>query len=242
MNDAKTEYILFGTNQQLAKCNNVGLTIGDSTVASSDCVRNLGSYFDKHMSMEVHVRTKCRDAYAQLYNITKIRKYLNFESAERLVNALVHTHLDYCNALLIGLPQKLIRKMQMVQNTAARVLCRVKKFDHITPTLKKLHWLPIAYRIKYKVCLLTFKALRDQGPVYIRDMLSIRSGHYTLRSSQILSLEVPRTKRKTLGDRAFRVAAPKMWNSLPKDLRAVETVSEFKNKLKGHFFDQEYGS
>ena len=192
--------------------------------------------------MEQHIKIKCIGAYAQLYNIAKIRKCLDFESAELLVNALVHTHIDYCNALLIGIPKKLIRKLQMVQNTAARVLCRVRKFDHISPTLKKLHWLPVTYRIKYKVCLLTFNALHGQGPTYLRDMLSVRTGQYNLRSTEILSLYVPKTKRKTLGDRAFKAAASKLWNSLPNDLRAVSTESEFKNKLKAYLFDQAYGS
>ena len=106
MNDTKTEYIIIGTRQQLAKCDNSSITIGDSTIQAADCIRNLGAHFDKHMSMEQHVKIKCRDAYAQLYNIGKIRKYLDFNSAERLINALVHSHLDYCNALLVGLSKK----------------------------------------------------------------------------------------------------------------------------------------
>ena len=106
---------------------------------ASDCARNVGAYFDKHMSMEQHMKSKCRAAYAQLYNIGKIRKYLDHQSAEKLIHALVLSHIDYCNALLIGLPKYIIKKLQMVQNTAARVLCRIGKFDHITPTLKRLH-------------------------------------------------------------------------------------------------------
>ena len=190
--------------------------------------------------MEKHINMKCRDAYGQLYNIAKIRKYLDFKSAERLVNALVHSHIDYCNALLIGLPQKLIKKLQMVQNSAARVLCRVRKFDHITPTLKQLHWLPVSFRIKYKICMLTFNALNGRGPTYLSDMLCIRKVQYGLRSSEVPTLNVPQTKRKTLGDRAFNVAAPKLWNSLPKDLRAINTIPEFKTKLKTYLFALAY--
>ena len=131
----------------------------------------------------------------------------------------------------------------MVQNTAARVLCRVRKFDHISPTLKKLHWLPVAYRIKYKVCLLTANALQHgQGPTYLRDMPSFRTVQYRLRSTEVLTLNVPQTKRKTLGDRAFKAAAPRLWNSLPNILRNVSTVSEFKTKFKACFFDLAYGS
>ncbi|KAK2172007.1 hypothetical protein NP493_1002g00002 [Ridgeia piscesae] len=101
------------------------------------------------MIMEQHIKSKCKAAYAQLYNIGKVRKYLDHQSAEKLIHALVHSHIDYSNALLIGLPKYLIQKLQMVQNTAARVLCRIGKYDHITSTLKSLHWLPVGFRFKY---------------------------------------------------------------------------------------------
>ena len=177
------------------------------------------------MSLEEHVKFKCSAAYAQLYNIGKIRKYLDQQSTEKLIHALVHSHIDYCNALLIRLPKYLIRKSQIDQNTAARVLCRIGKYDHITPVLKSVHWLPVEFRIKYKICLLTFHSLHGHGPEYMSEMLTSRSIHYGLRSLDNLKLDVPRTKRKTLGDRAFKVAAPKLWNSLPKDVRSCNNVS-----------------
>ena len=128
---SKAEYILIGTPQQLTKCTNMAINIH-----ALNCVRNLGAYFDKHMTIEQHIKSKCRAAYAQLYNIRKVKKYIDHQSAEKLIHALVHSHIDYCNALLIGLPKYLIQKLQMVQNTAARVLCRIGKYDHITSPLK----------------------------------------------------------------------------------------------------------
>ena len=122
------EYIVIVTPQQLAKCTNMAINIGGNETHTLNCVRNLGAYFDKHMTMEHHVKSKYRAAYAQLYNIGKVSKYLDHQSAETLINALVHSHIDYCNALLIGLPKYLIQKLQMVQNTATRVLCRIGKY------------------------------------------------------------------------------------------------------------------
>ena len=124
----------------------------------------------------------------------------------------------------------------MVQNTAARVLCRIGKYDHITSTLKSLHWLPVEFSSKYKICLLTFNSLHGHGPEYIFEMLIPRIIHYGLRSQDELTLVVPRTKRKTLGDRAFRVAALKLWNSLLKDMRSCNDIGVFKSKLKTHYF------
>ena len=123
MNNSKTEYIVIGTPQQLAKRTNMAINIGANEVHELNCVRNLGAYFDKHVTMEQHVKSKCRVTYEQLYNIGKVRKYLDHQSAVKLIHALVHSHID-CNAFLIGLPKYLIQKLQMVQNIAARVLCR----------------------------------------------------------------------------------------------------------------------
>ena len=124
----------------------------------------------------------------------------------------------------------------MVQSTAARVLCRIGKHDHNSPVLKSLHWLPVEFHIKYKICILTFNSLHGHEPEYMSEILTPRSIHYGLRSQDDLKLDVPRTKRKTLGDRAFKVAAPKLWNSLPKDVRGCNNVSIFKSKLKTHYF------
>ena len=105
LNHSKTEYILIGTLQQLAKCTNRAINIGGNDIHALNCVHNLGAYFDKHMTMEQHVKSKCGAAYTQLYNIGKVKKYLDYQSAEKLIHALVHSHIDYCNALLIGLPK-----------------------------------------------------------------------------------------------------------------------------------------
>ena len=240
MNDAKTEYILIGTQKQLAKCKATSITIGNTTIQAADCVRNLGAYFDKNMSMEKHINTKCKAAYAQLFNIAKIRKFLDNKSAETLIHALVHSHIDYCNAFLAGLPVYLVKKLQMVQNTAARVLCRVGKFEHITPILKNLHWLPVHYRKRFKIYVMTFNALHGSGSEYIKDMLTIQNINYGLRSKDALMLAIPRSKHKTLGDCAFRIFAPKEWNSLPKKIRQIDNLGEFKKQLKTHFFQLAY--
>jgi len=234
MNDSKTEFILIGTPQQLAKCATKSISIGNCSIEASEYVRNLGAYFDRNMNMEEHISRKCRAAYAQLYNISKIRVYLDDASAEQLIHALVHSHIDYCNSLLSGLPKYLVRKLQMVQNSAARVLCGLSKHDSITPALKSLHWLPVLYRIKFKVCLITFSALQGLGPQYLKDMLSVRESR--TRSGDSVTLMVPRTKHTTLGDRAYAVAGPSEWNKLPCHVRNITDINLFKSKLKAHFF------
>ena len=238
INDNKTELIVIGGRQQLSKLNVSGVTVGCDLITPVKSVRNLGVIFDDNLKMDKQVDKICRTAYYHLRNIRRIRPYLDKHAAETLIHAFVSSQLDYCNGLLAGLPQYLLDKLQHVQNTAVRVLLGLRKFDHITPSLQLLHWLPIDKRITFKICLLVFKALRGLSPNYIRDMIQLKkTGRYKTRSqSGPPKLVVPAVKCVTFGGRAFPSMAPKLWNNLPKNLRALDNIDDFKSKLKTHLF------
>ena len=129
-------------------------------------------------------------------------------------------------------------KLQRIQNAAARLVTGAPRFSHVTPLLFHLHWLPISYRIKFKILLLTFKCLYGLAPNYLIDLISIKEqSRYSLRSNDSLLLELPRTKtRPTLGDRAFQSAAPYLWNALPSTIRNIKTLDTFKTAVKTLFF------
>ena len=156
-----------------------------------------------------------------------------------LVLAFITSRLDYCNGVLYGLPDCLLNKLQRVQNACTRLIFREQKFCHITPFIYELHWLPIKYRIEFKILLITFKILHFLAPTYLSSLISLRlPSKYNLRnSSDNLLLSYPHFECKaTLGDRSFTCAAPKLWNALPFDVRSDSTVSIFKGKLKTHLF------
>ena len=125
-----------------------------------------------NLNMEQQITTICKSAFLHIRNIKKVRKYLPQHAAETVVNALVTSRLDNCNALLLGLPKNLLQKLKYVQNSAARLIMGTNKCDHIRPVLKKLHWLPIDNRIVFKVLLLTFKAGAKLAPQYIQDLIN----------------------------------------------------------------------
>ena len=112
--------------------------------------------------------------------------------------------------------------------------------QHITPTLKKLHWLPIKQRIDYKICLLTYKTLTYQQPTYLYNSLSFPSHSVSTRSSDSLVLSIPIIPiipvRSSLGKRAFSVIGPRLWNSLPPDTRNSSSLPIFRSRLKTHLF------
>ena len=168
----KSEFLDIGTRQQLSKVNISLVTVGNSDIKKSSVVRNLGSYIDDKLSMNSHINKVCNASFYYLHNIKWIRKYLSRDSSETLVHAFVSSRLDYCNSLLYGLPQVQINKIERVQNAAARLVLKQSKFGHITPVLSQLHWLPIKYRIEFKILLMTFKAIHGMAPDYVCKLIS----------------------------------------------------------------------
>ena len=143
-------------------------------------VKDFRSWLDKHMSMNMHVSKACSKAFRSLYHIKQIRKYLTEDSLKILVHAFITSHIDYCNSLLYGIPKYQMNSLQKVINAAARVVCLVPKFDHITPTLMRLHWLPVKHRVIFKIVLLVYKALHGFAPKYIGDMLTYKQSNLNL--------------------------------------------------------------
>jgi len=164
INDSKTEFLIVGSQSQLAKIKVDSITVGDTVIKPVTSVQNLGVWFDQHMSMNDHISKVCSKAFFSLYNLRQVRKYLSDDTSKILVHTLVTCHLDYCNALLYDIPQYQQQRLQKVLNAAARVVCQLPKYCHITPVLKHLHWLPVKYRVTFKIVLLVFKVLHGLAP------------------------------------------------------------------------------
>ncbi len=166
--------------------------------------------FDSNLSFESHVSSICKTAFFHLKNISKLRPMLSTSNAEILIHAFMTSRLDYCNALLGGCSACLINKLQLVQNAAARVLTRTRKYDHISPVLSTLHWLPIKHRIDFKILLITYKALNGLAPQYLSELLSHYSPPRPLHSQNSGHLIIPRISKSTAGGRSFSYLAPKL--------------------------------
>ena len=162
----ETDFLIIGTRQQLEKTFIESIIIGDTVIKPLESVRNLGSWFDAHMRMNVHIGKICSKVFRGLYNIRQIRKFLTVQSTKTLIHAFVFSHLDYGNALLFGLPKYQLDRLQKVQNAEARVTFQIEKFDHITPAVIDLHWLPVTFRLQFKLLLFVYmyKSLHNQSP------------------------------------------------------------------------------
>ena len=166
------------------------------------------------------------------------RLHLSRDSLLALIHAFITSRLDFCNGLLYGLPKSQIVKLQRIQNAAARLAMNIGKYSHVTQALQDLHWLQVRARIHFKILILVFKAIHGLAPPYISDLITVKpKSSYHLRSNSSLLLEPPKEKMlSTLSARSFYAAAPCLWNSLPAELRDIQSLCNFKRKLKTHLF------
>ena len=161
------------------------------------------------------------------------------EACERVVHALVTCRLDLNNALLVGLPQRLVARIQHCQNIATCTVTCWKKTCRITAILKVLHWLPVEFRIQYKVLLHVYCTLNGLSPGYLAGMLERHVPTCLLRSTDSILLTVPWTRHRW-GDRAFSRAGPVLWNDLPLAMHSASSLASFKMQLKTLLFTRAY--
>ena len=241
LNDDKTELLVITSRPSTSQSLHISIKVGDQDISpSEEPPKNLGVIFDSTCSLKDHVSNVCRSINFNLYSIGKIRKYLDRPTVEKLVNATITSRLDYCNSLMFGIPKELISQLQKRQNHVARVITKWRKYDHITPVLVDLHWLPVKQRIDFKILLLTYKALNGLAPAYMRELLIPYSPKRTLRSTENHLLTPPRWRLEYFGKRSFAAAAPTLWNNLPLNIKQAPSVDIFKSRIKTHLFQLAY--
>ena len=242
MNDSKTEFINFGWPSQLGKCITSSININNEIVERATSTKYLRAYLDSKLDFKLHIQTKCKTAMLNLLKIKAARKILTRGACNKLVVALVLSHLDYTNSILGGLPKSSINKMQVVQNMAAKITLGRGKYDSATSCLVQLHWQPIKCRIDCEIISIVHKCLHEEAPPYLTRMIE-----YTKPTRQGLHSEkdntrllVPKTSKKTFAARSFSALGPTLWNTLPTSIREIDNYATFKKNLKTHLFKIAY--
>ena len=240
INDAKTELMLFVNPQQERLISEKPTVIlGDCVVHAAKTVR-LGVLQDSHLDGDAHISSIVRSCNFHLYQLARVRRYISDEACRLAVLALVVSRLDYCNALLAGVSQHQLGKLQRLQNRAARLVARPHTppggVVHVTPILQRLHWLPVRQRVLYKVCLLVHHCVHDVGPFYLSELLQ----HHVrdclpppptfCNAAQTTPAQTESWAGELWGGRV------QVWNSLPVSLRETGSLSDFKAGLKTYLW------
>jgi len=244
LNTAKTEVLWCSSAHRQHQIPMEPLMVGTDAVKPSRSVRDLGIYIDANVSsMRTHVSRTVSSCFAVLRQLRSIRRSVTQSVMQSLVVSLVLSRLDYGNATLAGLPDNLLDRLQSVLNAAARLINSARKFDHVTPLLRDLHWLPVRERITFRLAVLAYRCQHNLAPPYLASSLhrvaDIESRR-RLRSASTAQLDVPPATRSTIGDRAFPVAAARAWNSLPVSVTSAPSLLAFRRRLKTELFLKAY--
>lgn len=154
------------------------------------------------------------------------------------MSTLILSKADYCNGLLLNGQERVLHKLQLVQNSAARILSGTPKHKSISSVIRQLHWLPIRSRVKFKALCIAYKAINNTGSQFLTKALCPYTPNRHLRSSKALLLAVPRTKKSSWGDRSFTVATAVLWNTLPVSIKSSPSLISFHKQVKTWLFNQ----
>ena len=245
MNDSKSEIMIIGSLNNIRSVKNDfghDVHFGNSTIKLSEKLRNLGFVFDQTLTLSNNVNITKQKAISGLINIAHISSLIDKKHRIQLVHSLVFSQIDFCNSLYYGLPNADLHPLQMILNSAARLIVNLPRFsrERITPICIDLHFLPIRARIEFKICLLTFKTLKFGQPSYLSDLLKpyVPESNVQLRSGG--RLNEPMLSSSTSSERCFEFYAPRLYNKLPDNIKSLNSVESFKKNLKTHIFRKAY--
>ena len=252
LNPEKTEFILIGSkNNRKQLLPHFPINILSNQISPAQNVRNLGVVFDSNFSFSDHLSQVIKSTRVHARDLYRIRPLLDLNTSVLLANALVSSRLDYCNSLFLSLTDFELSRLQLVQKSLCRVVIRSSKYCHITPQLKKLHWLPIKYRIQFKIGLITYKTLNQGEPVYLRGLIHpyTSSRNTRQRTPKLKFLHTPTFDRKVHKSvkhfsNSFSHYAPVLWNSFLFQIRNSPPPpppdTSFRKHLKTHLFNSSF--
>ena len=237
MND-KSQAIVIHSSSLRTPTSLTRVNICGQLVETSPIIRDLGFNVDANLTMTSQVANVCRSAYYHLSRIAKIRDSISTTVCKSLIHGLVTSRLDYGNAILYGISDRHMHRLEMVQRSAAQIVRQIRRGNRqsMTTILRQLHWLPVRKRIDFKLLVLVHKAIYNGTPEYLAALLRRHTPPRLLRSAGGLLLEVPRVNLECFGRRAFACAGPTLWNKLPRNICDNSNITQFKKQLKTFLF------
>jgi hypothetical protein len=233
MNAAKTEVIIFGTRAQLKKVPYTTVRVDESMITPSSSIKILGLTLDSELKFDLHITNVCKISFGYIRILASIRRTMNKQTLKMLMHSMVLSRVDYAISTLSGIDKKQMQRLQRIENAAARMVCKLTKFESANSALTELGWLSVHARIKQRIAKLVYKVVYGNAADYLRELIHPYATERELRSTDDRLLAVPRTRTST-GDRAFAVFGPVTWNNLPISVRTSEKPSSFDQELIKH--------
>ena len=244
MNDSKTE-ILDIHSPYTSSPPYGSFNLNGTELKAAENAKNLGFWFDSGLNLDRQVSQVSQTCYVNMRKIGRIGSKLSQDLKIQLVHSCIHSIIDSCNATYFALTNQQLKRLQKIQNSAVYFIFGLKgKYRHrsIQPLLKELHFLPVMYRIEFKLALLTFKCLNNLAPPYLASLIKLRQvkQQYVRADDDFFLLHQPPEPRCSKSRGAFSYSAPRVWNTLPYKLRSMNNVGAFKTALKTHLFGRAF--
>ena len=240
INPDKTKLLLFGTHQMLKRLpEDFHVTLLGKSITPASSARDLGLQLDPTLTYNEHITNTVSSCMGSLCQINKVKHLLDNRTLENVIKALVFSRLYYCSTVWSNTSKKNIKRLQSVQNFAARIVTGNRKYDHITPVLRQLNWLPVSSTLKYYLGTLTFKCLKGLAPEYLGNRFKTRSSISNRDTRNKNALNIPKYRLAT-GQRTFLYRATSLWNSLPFSVTDGCCLSNFKKELRDFLFNEHF--
>ena len=232
INPDKTKFLVIATPQLLRNLPRLSITILGKEIEPVSVARDLGVYIDQTLNYNEHISKLVSNCVHKLVQINRIKHLLDRKSLLLMINAFVFSKLFYCSTVWGNTSKSNIKKLQLVQNFAGKIVLGLKKFDHISQGLKSLGWLSIEDKLRLNTAVMVHKCLQHRVPIYLKDKFVYRSQVHNrqLRSVDNNELNLPHCRLST-GQRSFAFRGAKVWNSLPLDLKLTSSLRTFKKNV-----------
>lgn len=242
INPAKTKFLLVGSRPMLQNLpSEMSLNFLGKIVRPVLSAKDLGINFDTHLSFDDHISKLVSSCIGKLCQINRVKDSFDKETLLLVIETLVINKLLYCSTVWSNTSTKNIKKLQTVQNFACRIITKTRKFDHVTPALRELNWLPVEQLLLYRDTVMAYKCFNDLAPSYLINKFTKRSDIYNCSTRNHHLLDIPLFRTST-GQRTFYYRAVKIWNDLDNNLKQITTLSKFKGKLREQLLRKFYST
>ena len=240
INAKKTKFLLIGTRQLLRRLPvEMSLSFLGEVITPVSNAKDLGVILDSNLSYDCHIKDLTSSCMSKLCQISRVKDSFDHNTLQLIISALVMSKLYYCSSVWSNTSIGNIKKLQGVQNFAARIITNTKKYDHITPVLHELGWLPIKDHLLFRDSIMTFKCMNGLAPPYLSNIFCKRNTIHNFDTRKSGSLQIPLCKTKT-GQRSFRYRAVNIWNDLHPTLKKITSLNVYKKELKKDILTKSY--
>jgi hypothetical protein len=242
INPGKTKYMIIGTKQLMNRLpTDISVSFLGKSLRPADFAKDLGVTLDSHLNYDNHTSLLVSLCMNKLYQINRAKNSFDTKTLSEIISSLVISKILYCSSVWSNTSATNVKKVQSIQNFACKIITKSRKYDHVTPLLRKLNWLPVDKLLYFRDAVLMYKCVNNLAPDYLCNKLIKRSSIHNRSTRTCDSLQIPLFKTAA-GQRTFAFRALHIWNNLEKNLKDSSSLKTFKAALKKDLLEKTFST